>query len=439
MEALKHEIPVHGRSWYRLDTSAKIYPALESPENTNIFRFSMTLREDVDEALLLEAMQAIRPRFPYFHVHLRTGFFWHYLERNDNPLFLWPETPYPCERLYPVYNNGFLYRVRVYRKRIAVEFSHILTDGSGGIEFLKTLVAQYLLMKGELSAFPAGIINPVDAADPREYEDAFMRVLEIEKDRISEIPKQRTLFQPDPVFKMRGKLLPLGAFRIITGIASVEDLKKIAKKFGLTITELLAALYTEALLHIQFRQQRNPRKYRPVGMEIPVNMRTLYPMPAMGNFSLFVVPRFEPRMITEFSDIGDILKNYMKQHICKEHLLSMSIDNCALGENPFIRHTPVFIKDQVIRYLSQTQGHAQFSGTISNLGAMQLPPEMEALVEDMNFMLGPPAQTLTACAVLGYKGEIRINFGRVAKDTPVERHVFRRLVELGAAVRLTSN
>ncbi|MDD3965456.1 MAG: hypothetical protein WC372_01655 [Candidatus Neomarinimicrobiota bacterium] len=439
MKTSENKIPAKNRPWYRLDTSAKIYPALESPENTNVFRFSMTLNEDIDEALLLKAMNAVRPRFPYFHVRLRTGFFWHYLEQNDNPLILWPESPFPCERLYSLYNNDFLYRVRVYRKRIAVEFFHILTDGSGGMEYLKTLVAQYLLMQGKLSTFPEGIINPADTPDPREYEDAFMRVLEIEKDRIKGIPRQRTLFQPDPVFKIRGKLLPLGVFQIINGTVSVAELKDIAKKHGLTVTELLAALYVEALLHVQFRQQPNPRKYRPVGMEIPVNMRTLYPIPAMGNFALFVVPRFDPRIITDFADIAEILKSYMKQHICKEHLLSMAIDNCALSENLFIRHTPVFIKDLVIRYLSQTQGHAQFSGTISNLGAVRLPQEMEEQVADMAFMLGPPTQTLTSCAVLGYKDEIRINFGRVSKDTPVERHLFRRLVELGAHVRLTSN
>jgi NRPS condensation-like uncharacterized protein len=439
MNSGKNTDPAFDRSWYRLDTSAKIYPALESPENTNVFRFSMTLDENIDGALLLTAMNDIRPRFPYYHVRLRTGFFWHYLERNDNPLLLWPETPFPCERLYSIYNNGFLYRVRVYKKRIAVEFSHILTDGSGGMEFLKTLVAQYLLLRKKIPAFPKGLLHPEDTPDPMEYDDAFLRVLDLERTRLHEIPKERTLFQPDPVFKIRGSMLPLGTFRIVTGSVPLTALKDVAKRYGLTITEFLGALYVEALLHIQHQQVRKTKKYRAVGLEIPVNMRGLYPIPSMRNFSLFVVPRFDPRDITGFEDIGGIIKAYMKQHVCRKHLLSMVMDNCSLGENILIRHVPVFIKDLVIRYLSQTQGHAQFSGTISNLGSVKLPEEMETHVKDIGFILGPPTQTLTACAVLGFKNEIRINFGRVSKDAPVERHVFRRLVEMGVPVRLNSN
>lgn len=426
-------------SWYRLDTSAKIYPAIESPENTNVFRFSMTLDEEIDSAALLNAMNAIRRRFPYYHVRLRTGMFWHYLERNDNPLLIWPETPSPCERLYPVYNNGYLYRVRVYRNRIAVEFSHILTDGSGGMEYLKTLIAQYLLMRGKISAFPQGIFNPAERPDPAEYEDTFPHVLELEKSRLQNIPKQRTLFQPDSVFKIRGRLLPLGNFRIITGTVPLEEIKPVAKKYGLTITQMIGALYVEALLHIQFRQVRKLRKYRSIGLEIPVNMRGFYDFPSMRNFSLFVVPRFDPREITEFEDIATIIKAYMKQHVTYEHLLSMARDNCSLGESVLIRHVPVFIKDIVIRYISQTQGHAQFSGTLSNMGSVCLPPEMEDHVSDIGFTLGPPTQTLTACAVLGFKGKLNINFGRVSKDAPVERHVFRRLVEMGVSVSLRSN
>ena len=36
------------------------------------------------------------------------------------------------------------FRVLVYRDRIAVEFFHALTDGTGGTIFLKTLLAEYL-------------------------------------------------------------------------------------------------------------------------------------------------------------------------------------------------------------------------------------------------------------------------------------------------------
>ncbi|MBW6458910.1 MAG: hypothetical protein K0B52_07100, partial [FCB group bacterium] len=65
-------------SWFRLDTSAKIYPAIESPEEPTIFRLSMTLQEDIDTNRLQQALNIVKPRFPYFNVYLRVGIFWHY-------------------------------------------------------------------------------------------------------------------------------------------------------------------------------------------------------------------------------------------------------------------------------------------------------------------------------------------------------------------------
>ncbi|MEZ4627989.1 MAG: hypothetical protein R2912_07880 [Eubacteriales bacterium] len=44
-------------------------------------------------------------------------------------------------------NDGFCMRVRYYHNRIAVEFFHVLTDGTGGQVFLQTLVAEYLRLK----------------------------------------------------------------------------------------------------------------------------------------------------------------------------------------------------------------------------------------------------------------------------------------------------
>ncbi len=426
-------------AWYRLDTSAKIYPALESPENTNIFRFSMTLKHSIDLSVLHRALETLRPRFPYYNVRLRRGLFWHYLEKNEKPFILWPETPYPCERLYPSYNNGYLYRVRVYKARIAVEFSHILSDGSGCMEFLKTLVAQYLLLEGSIGAIPEGVMDPQDTPAAEEYGDAFLRVLEIEKHRLKDVPKERSLFSTQRVFKIRGNLLPLGAFRIISGVVAMKDIKSVAKAYQAKVTEFLAALYIEALIHIQNTQIRNRKKHRPVGLSIPVNMRNLYPVRSMRNFSLFIVPRIDPAKVRDLGDIIGLLKTFVRTRASRDNLLAMVKDNCSLSSNALIKHTPVPVKDLVIRYVSNTQGHAQFSGTLSNLGAVRLPDALEEHVEHMGFMLGPPTQTLTACAVLGYKNALHITFGRVCQEAGVERHVFRRLVELGAHVRIISN
>ncbi len=423
----------------RLDTSAQIYPAIESAENTNIYRIWTQLKEDIDIDLLRKALEIIKPRFPYFNVHLRTGFFWHYLEENDNPSKIWPDSPNPCERLYPIYNNGYLYLVRVYKNKLSVEFFHVLTDGAGAMEFLKTLISHYFILKGKINEEPDGIMKIGEKPDLEEYEDAFPKILEMDKDKLDKAPRQRSLFNTDGVFKQRDKYLPLGRYKVIIGTVPLIDLKNISKKYECTITELLASLYVEALILIQHEQIKNKKKHKNIGLEIPVNMRFLYPIKSMRNFSLFVVPRFNPKELDKFEDIIAFLKPYMKKHVTKEYLLTMAEDNYKITQDPIIKYVPIFLKDFIIRFLSHTQGHAQFSGTISNLGAIKIPDELLEHIEDMGVLLGPSYHSLTGCGVVGFKDHIHINFGRINKDPRVERHVFRRLVEMGAHVKLKSN
>ena len=58
------------------------------------------------------------------------------------------DTKYPQEKL-PITKKGtFPFRVRAFQNRIAVEFHHSLTDGTGAITFLRALVGEYLRLQG---------------------------------------------------------------------------------------------------------------------------------------------------------------------------------------------------------------------------------------------------------------------------------------------------
>ena len=56
-------------------------------------------------------------------------------------------------------DNGYLLRVFYYRKRISAEFFHALTDGNGGMTFLKTLTVAYLRLMGKRVAYDCGALD----------------------------------------------------------------------------------------------------------------------------------------------------------------------------------------------------------------------------------------------------------------------------------------
>ena len=68
------------------------------------------------------------------------------------------------------------FRVLVYRNRIAVEFFHALTDGTGGTIFLKTLLAEYLCRRYGVEIPPTdGVLRRLDTPREEELEDSFQK------------------------------------------------------------------------------------------------------------------------------------------------------------------------------------------------------------------------------------------------------------------------
>ncbi|HET9434220.1 MAG TPA: hypothetical protein VFO37_10720, partial [Chitinophagaceae bacterium] len=129
-----------GDFWMRLDNAAKIYPAIKDRELTSVFRISVELKEIIKAKQFLGAIHSLEERFPYYKVKLQAGFFWYYLEPEDLPITVMPDHEFPCRAFA---KHELMFRVLAKEKRISVEFSHILTDGTGAFEFLRSLLLVY--------------------------------------------------------------------------------------------------------------------------------------------------------------------------------------------------------------------------------------------------------------------------------------------------------
>lgn len=57
-------MPKNKLRWMRLDNAAKIYPAARSQTWSNVFRLSVTLKENVDKEILQSALKVTAKRFP---------------------------------------------------------------------------------------------------------------------------------------------------------------------------------------------------------------------------------------------------------------------------------------------------------------------------------------------------------------------------------------
>ncbi|MBR2892740.1 MAG: hypothetical protein IKB94_02695 [Clostridia bacterium] len=115
--------------WFKLDNAATIFPGQNSSTWSNVFRLGIQLKKEVDPELIDKALENVLKRIPCFNVRIRSGFFWHYFEKNPESIKSRPDVRNYCYRIKFKEDKGFLFRVFYLGKRISIDVYHALSDG----------------------------------------------------------------------------------------------------------------------------------------------------------------------------------------------------------------------------------------------------------------------------------------------------------------------
>ncbi|MDQ4141295.1 MAG: hypothetical protein M3142_12330 [Bacteroidota bacterium] len=416
-----------GDFWLRLDNAAKIYPAVKDRELTSVFRISVELIERVKAKPFLEAIQAIENRFPYFKVKLKAGFFWYYLEYENLPIQVKTDQDIPCRAFHP---NELMYRVLAKENRISVEFSHILTDGTGAFEFLKSLLFTYFEKCCHTLPDKLTYYRPNEPAAREEYEDAFNRYFAKSNSPIIKVPNS---------FHLNFPLRPKPRFDVLIAIIPLNELRVKAKEFKVSITEYLIAVYLFSLQTIYYKLPplTRRRSNKIVRIEVPLNLRKMYPTKTMRNFSLYVMPEIDLRLGQyTFEEIIKTVYHQMQLETDKKLINKMISRNVSSERNPFIRSIPLVLKSIVMArlYAWATSG---YSGVITNLGKVNLTPEMNNLIKRFVFIPPPPNKILKVnCGVVGFDNNLVLSFGNITTSKEMEQHFFTFLTSQGIPVKI---
>ncbi len=416
--------------WYKLDLSAIVYPTLQRRDFSSVYRLSVVLKENIDPAVLQQALDKTLTRFPTYKVTIRKGLFWRYLEPNNRPgPYVREDIKNPCMPMHFKGNNRYLIRVYYYGSRIALEAHHCLGDGTGGMCLLQTLTAVYLGLLGH-SITPSGFVLPLDEApDPGELEDAYMRyaTAKVKPPR----PAEKT-------YRVRGTKEPFYTLNIIDGVLSVRQVMAVAKRYGATITEYLNAVLLYALL--QKQNEEFHLKLRPVRIAMPVNLRRFFPSNTLRNFITMVYPSIDPRLGEySFEEIVTQVHNYMRYYINDKFLCGDITTNAATQHNLLIRVVPLFIKDLVVKTFYTRVQDKNSSAGLTNMGALKVPEDMKPYIERFDIYMGQPFSSRTNCAIISFEDILTINFASSIIEADVERHFFRKLVQDGIHVKIESN
>ena len=408
--------------WYPLDYAAKIYPLSMKQGQMSVFRLSIYLKQDVIPELLQIALTFTIKRFPSFATTLKRGFFWHYLDSTKRRFSVEPEQDLPCKPLCISTSGSQSFRVLYYENRISIEFFHVLTDGTGGLVFLKTLAAEYLRLLG-YSIPPVGGVWDVDgipSAD--EISNDFLKV---------DMCKENSGFIGGLAIQMSGRLSHIKPCRILHLEIAADELKAVAKSKSVTITAFMLALMFMASKFATEEMKGN------VQIQVPVNMRKFYDSHTIRNFSLYCSVCLP---LSEICDIGRILPQITRQ-------LQEKASQSAMGEMMSttvklvrsLKFVPLCIKNPVAKIAYGFLGDRIFTNTLSNLGVINVPEEMSPHIEKFDFVIGAGSTNRAACAIGTFGNTTVFSILKLTADPSFEEKICQLLSDYGIRPRVSGS
>ena len=417
--------------WLGLDNSAKIYPASATRRWTNVYRLSATLIDDVDKEILQAALDVTVRRFPSIAVRLRRGTFWYYLEEIAHAPKILDEKGYPLSRMPFDDIRSCAFRVIVYKKRIAVEFFHALTDGNGGLVFLKTLLAEYISEKyGADIPATLGVLDRLEEPRPSELEDCFPRFK-------GPVGKSR---KDSNAYRIFGTQEPYGFRHDTVFMMSSDALLDIAHRLGVTVTAVLSAALIKAAINLQRIDTPSLKRQKAVKVLIPVDLRRIFGADTLRNFALYVTPGVDPRLGEYgFDELCRIVYSQMCLDITKKNMSAMIYTNVHDEENMAIKLAPLFLKNLVMKTVFMLVGEKKSTLSLSNLGAIKIPEEMKPYIERFDFVLGVQSDAPYNAGVLSYNGTVYLNIIRNIVEPRLEMSLYRVLRDEGIHVKVESN
>ena len=421
----------HPLRWVRLDNAAKIYPAARRKNWSNVFRQSVTLCDEVDVKILKSALDITVKRFPSIAARLRKGVFWYYLQQVEKAPEIKEEYSYPLTFMSNNEMRKCAFRVIAYKNRIAVEFFHSLTDGTGALVFLKTLTAEYLEQRYSITV-PSehGVLDRREKPRKEELEDCFLRTA----GPVRASRKDTTAWHLNSELQTDG-FLHQTCFQLKS-----EELVAAAHRYNATVTEFITAVMMKALENLQTEKQPQRKKHKPIKVLIPVNLRLLYSAETLRNFAMYTIPELDPRLGEySFEEIVKLIHHKMGAEINQKYMSSVIAANVNDERNMAVRLIPLPLKNLVMKAIFDTVGEKKSCLSLSNLGVVKLPEIMKQYIKRMDFVLGVQAAAPYNCGMLSYGDTTYINFIRNIRFAELERHFFCVLRDLGLNATVESN
>lgn len=412
--------------WDKLDNTANLFPVIAGESMSNVYRISVTLTELVDPDLLQEALDIVLPKFDGFNLRLQKGIFWYYFEENGNPApKVKEENTYPCRFIEQNKNKHYLFRVTYFKYRINLEVFHVLTDGMGGINFLKELTYQYLRLCHPEIREKVG--DDLNCGTSLNREDSFIKNYR----KSSSKP-----YQTQKAYLVKGEKLLPGEFGVMHGYMKISALKEVCHKYGVSINEYLVGVFVYSVYQECLKGMPSDK---PIRVAVPVNLRPYFASNTTKNFFVMVSAEFHPtKEDYTFEEILQTVRESLKAQINKENLEKLFSYNVSNEKVWIARIAPLFLKNLAMKIV-YTQSALANTTTITNIGNIGVEDVYKPYIEMFHAFLAMSKGQHIKGTICSYDDTLVFTFSYDLQDTGIQKVFFRKIAADGIEVQLDSN
>ena len=403
------------KRWFKLDNAAKIFPPISNKKDPKVFRFTCILKENINKDILQEATNEALEYFPNFSSILKQGFFWHYLETTNKKPIVKEEKKEICSPLYRKNKKKLLFRVNYYQNRINLEVYHAISDGTGALEFLKTIVNIYLNKKYNLN-------NEIDydASLEEKSADSFNKYYKSSNTK-NEVDER--------AYQIKGDKFDDFRFKVFTGTMSTKSVLALAHQYNTTLTGLIVGIYIWAIRENMSLKDKN----KPIYIDIPVNLRKYFKSQTARNF--FSVLKLKYKGSDDLESIIKEVDTYLKEELKQTNLFKRMNKYATIEHNFLVRLVPLFIKNIILRFASYLS-NKDLTTSVTNLGVIKLPDEIKDFVDSFEVYVSTDKMQMAICS---YLDKLNISFTSVFISTDIIKDFYRKLVSYGIDITIISN
>ena len=406
-----------------IDNAAQIFVSINSKKETTMSRIALTLKQPIIKEQLNKALINVITVFPFYQVYLKKQFFDYIFERTNDLPIIEEDTKW-TNRYIDFNKKRFPFKIKFKERTIALEMSHILSDGYGTLSFLLSLTSEYLRISNLETGTSPLIKKPGDKILEEEWECAFRKNFSKKGPKVKMSPS---------AYIPKGEMISVEKYFSTRIIMDLEKVRSKARKNNVTLNVYMSAVYAFALqgMYLEEIEKGNIKSTLPIRLQIPVNLRKDFPTKSLRNFSYLYSPSFNIiKGKYSFSELIELISMAIRHERHSDSIKNQVSRNLRAENILFFKILPRALKQLLFRVFYHLFARSQYSGVLTNMGDIKLPSNLEKEIESFDIIPCNSPVPGRNTALFSYKGKLEINIGSSCNDLNLENKIIKKLEEL---------